>query len=135
MRFTTKDSQFTNDLSKHTLNQELGRVNMRRSKLELREAILAGLLKEPLAIDDIAFETTMDCTVLNQHLDFLIQHALIEERLSDEKTLYAITERGIAVLKALNFQKYLQKVTNAIKTMDDAYQVLPIMSKDKHENE
>jgi predicted transcriptional regulator len=108
---------------------------MRRSKLELREAILVGLLKEPLAIDDIAFETTMDCTVLNQHLDFLIQHSLIEERLSDEKTLYAITERGIAVLKALNFQKYLQKVTNAIKTMDDAYQVLPIMAKDKHENE
>ena len=135
MCFTTKDLQFTNDLSKHTLNQELGRVNMRRSKLELREAILAGLLKEPLAIDDIAFETTMDCTVLNQHLDFLIQHSLIEERLSGEKTLYAITERGIAVLKALNFQKYLQKVTNAIKTMDDAYQVLPIMSKDKHENE
>jgi len=102
---------------------------MRRSKLESYEAILEVLMKTPLTIDSIAYETSMDCTVLGRYLDFLIKNGLIEERFSDDKTLYAITERGIAVFKTLNFQKYLEKITKSIRAIDDALQTVPVLSR------
>jgi predicted transcriptional regulator len=101
---------------------------MRRSKLESYEAILEVLVKEPLTIDKISFETNMDCTVSERCLDFLIKNGLVEDRFSDTKTLYAITERGVAVLKALNFQKYLEKVSKSIMAMDDALHAVSIIS-------
>jgi predicted transcriptional regulator len=108
---------------------------MRRSKLESYEAILEVLVKKPLTIDNISFETDMDCTVTERCLDFLIKNGLVEDRLSGKKTLYAITERGIAVLKALNFQKYLEKVSKSIMAMDDALHAVSIISKHTNQQE
>lgn len=109
---------------------------MRRSKLESYEAILEALLKRPLTVDRIAYKTNMDCIAVERHLDFLIKHGLAEERYVNDKTLYAITERGIAVFKTLNFQKYLQKVATSLRALDDALQVIPTISKinEKEEN-
>lgn len=103
-------------------------VYMRRSKLESYEDILGALVKKPLSIDVIAYETSMDCTFLRKSLGFLMKYSLVEERSSSKKTLYAITERGVAVFKTLNFQKYLEKVVNTIKVMDEAFQVIPTIS-------
>jgi predicted transcriptional regulator len=108
---------------------------MRRSKLESYEAILEALVKEPLNIDKIAYGTNIDCTVLARHLDFLIKNGLVEQRQSNRKTLYAITERGMAVFKTLNFQKYLEKVTASLRAIDDALQTMPIISKNINEQE
>jgi len=102
---------------------------MRRSKLELYEAVLEALVKEPLTVDKIAYKTNMDCTVLDRYLDFLIKNGLVEERFPSKKTLYAITERGMAVFKTLNFQKYLEKVTKSLRAIEDALQAVPIISK------
>jgi len=102
---------------------------MRRSKLESYEDILGALVKKPLTIDVIAYEINMDCTFLRKCLGFLMKYGLVEERSSSKKTLYAITERGVAVFKTLNFQKYLEKVVNTIKVMDEAFQVIPTISK------
>jgi predicted transcriptional regulator len=102
---------------------------MRRSKLESYEDILGILVKDPLTIDSIAYGTNMNCTILKQRLDSLIKYGLVEERISDEKTLYVATERGITVLKTLNFQKYLKRVADAIRVMDEALQVVPKISK------
>lgn len=111
-------------------------VNMRKSKLESYEEILGVLVKKPLTIDKIAYETSMECTVLKQRLGFLIKHGLVGERLSGKKTTYAITERGLAVYRTLSFQKYLEKVANTIRTMDEAIHVIPIIEdSDKSENE
>lgn len=109
---------------------------MRKSKLESYEEILGVLVKKPLAIDNIAYETGAECTVLKQRLDFLIKNGLVGERLSGKKTRYAITERGLAVYRTLSFQKYLEKVANTIRTMDEAIHVIPIIEDyDKSENE
>ena len=102
---------------------------MRRSKLESYEAILEVLVKRPLILDNIAYKANLDCTVLKRYLDFLIKNGLVEERFSDKKKLYAITERGIAVFKALNFQKFLEKVTKSIRAIEDASRAVPIFSK------
>jgi len=106
---------------------------MRRSKLESYEAILEALIKKPLTTDSIAYETDMSCVVIKQRLDSLLKNNLVEERDSDEETVYAITEKGMAVFKTLNFQKYLEKVANTLRTMDDALEVIPKMS--RYDNE
>jgi predicted transcriptional regulator len=80
-------------------------------------------------VDKLAYETNMECAVLKQRLESLIKYGLVEERFSGRKTQYAITERGIAVFKALNFQKYLEKVLNKVKVLDDAFEVIPKISK------
>jgi predicted transcriptional regulator len=108
---------------------------MRRSKLESYEDILAALVKKPSTIDNIAYEINMDCTILRKCLSSLMKYGLVEERRSSKKTLYAITERGVTVFKTLNFQKYLEKVVNTIKVMDDAFQVIPTISKHNDKKE
>lgn len=107
---------------------------MRRSKLETFEAILEALMKKPLAIDRIAYDTDLDCNVLNQRLNFLVENGLVEERPMPKKTLYAITERGVAVFKTLNFNKYLEKVSSALSAIDDAMHTLPLLSRDEDES-
>ncbi|MEM3725735.1 MAG: winged helix-turn-helix domain-containing protein [Candidatus Bathyarchaeia archaeon] len=108
---------------------------MRRSKLEVYEAILEALVKEPSTIDGVAYEIDIDCTALERYIDFLIRNGLVEERIINEKTLYAVTDRGVAVFKALNFQKYLEKVAKSIRIMDEASQVIPTLSKRIDEQE
>lgn len=108
---------------------------MHRSKLEQYEAILGALVKKPLTNDHIAYEVDVDCNVLNKHLDFLIQNGLVEDRLRGKKTFYALTDRGMTVYKTLNFRKYLEKISNTIKTLEEATDVLPIISKQNSEQE
>ncbi len=108
---------------------------MRKSKLELFEEILGALVREPLGIDDLAYKIDMDCTVLQRHLCFLIKNGLIEERIADRRRSYAMTERGVAVLKTLNFQKYLQKISNTIMAIDDAMETIPIISRPARESQ
>lgn len=106
---------------------------MRRSKLELYEAVLDALVKKPLKIDRIAYKVNLDCVALKRNLDFLMENGLVEERFSEKGTLYAATERGISVFKALDFQKYLKKIQDTLMAMDDAIKVIPEISniKDK----
>lgn len=108
---------------------------MHRSKLESYEAILEALIKKPLTVDRIAYETTIDCTVLNRRLDFLTENGLVEERPLPKKTLYAITERGVAVFKTLNFNRYLEKISSTLSAIDEAMQTIPVISKDYKETE
>jgi len=110
-------------------------VCMRKSRLELYESILEALISKPSTIDRIAYEINLDCTILRQRLDFLIKNSLVEERGLGKITLYAITERGIAVLKALNFEKYLGKIINKIEMVDEALQVIrKLENKNKKKN-
>jgi len=108
---------------------------MRKSKLESYEDVLGALVKKPLTIDNIAYETDMECALLQQRLDSLIKYGLVEERISGKKTLYAITERGATVFKTLSFQKYLEKVANTVRMMDEALQAVPAISKDIDDKE
>jgi predicted transcriptional regulator len=93
---------------------------MRRSKLESYEAILEALVNKPLPFEHIAFETAMDCAVLGERMGFLMENGLVESREMGKKGDYAITERGVAVLKALNFQKYLDRVADKLTLIDEA---------------
>jgi predicted transcriptional regulator len=108
---------------------------VRRSKLETYEVILEALVKKPLNIDRIAYKTSIDCTILSKHLDFLVKNGLVEERMLGKKLLYAMTERGMTVFRTLDFQKYLKKISNTLMQIDEAMQTIRDISKDDKEKE
>ena len=74
---------------------------MRRSKLEIYIDILNVLaLKGQLKLTHIMYKSNVNCKVLKEQLEFLIKNGLVEERiLRKERTVYAITPKGIQVLK------------------------------------
>jgi predicted transcriptional regulator len=46
------------------------------------------------------YKANVNCSVLNEFLDFLLQKELVEERtVRKNRIVYAITQRGITVLK------------------------------------
>jgi predicted transcriptional regulator len=76
--------------------------NVRRSKLEMYVDILSVLSQRgPLKLTHIMYKANVNCSVLSEYLDFLIEHELVQERIAKKnRTLYAITERGVTVLRA-----------------------------------
>jgi predicted transcriptional regulator len=74
---------------------------MRRSKLEMYIDILEVLsMKGPLKLTHIMYRSNVNCNVLKDQLEFLIKNNMVEERiLRREKIVYAISQRGITVLK------------------------------------
>ena len=74
-----------------------------RSKLEKYVDVLTVLARrEPLNLTHIMNKTNINRNVLKQHLEFLIQQDLVEKQiLSKNRVFYAITERGLKVLKVV----------------------------------
>jgi len=132
---SSTDSEFTIDLSSMDADYGNEATQMRKSKLETYEDVLEVLVSKPSTVDHIAYEVGLDCTVLRERLDFLLQNSLVEERALGRKEGYAITERGIAVLKALNFQRYLKKVTDKLMVMDEALQIVSKNGRDLEKTE
>jgi len=76
-------------------------VAVRRSKLEIYFDILKVLARHgPLKLTYIMYMVYVNCSVLKQYLEFLIKQDLVEERIVGKKrVIYAITDRGLAILK------------------------------------
>ena len=74
---------------------------MRRSKLEMYVDILKVLAhRGSLKLTHIMYKANVNCSVLKQYLDFLMEQELVEERAAGKRrVVYAITQRGISVLK------------------------------------
>ena len=74
---------------------------MRRSKLEMYIDILKVLAhKGPLKLTHIMYKANVNCSVLKEYLDFLIEQELVEEKTVGKKRIvYGVTEKGFMVLK------------------------------------
>jgi predicted transcriptional regulator len=74
---------------------------LRRSKLEMYVDILKVLAhKGPLKLTHIMYKANVNCSVLKEYLDYLTKQGLIEERvLGKARVVFAVTQRGITVLK------------------------------------
>jgi predicted transcriptional regulator len=96
---------------------------MRRSKLEMYVDILKVLARHgPLKLTHIMYKANINCSVLKQNLDFLIQQNLVEEQTLHKKrnktgVVYAITERGRTVLK------YFRELNSALQITKEASKV------------
>jgi predicted transcriptional regulator len=74
---------------------------MRRSKLEIYIDVLATLAFDgQLKITHIMNKANINCMVLREVLEFLIQNNLVEEKNQKKQTVYAITPKGMKILKA-----------------------------------
>jgi predicted transcriptional regulator len=74
---------------------------VRRSKLEIYLDVLSVLAQRgPLKLTHIMYKANVNCSVLVEYLGFLMQKELVEERSGGKsRTAYAITQRGLTVLK------------------------------------
>jgi len=89
---------------------------MRRSKLEMYVDILTVLAhKGPLKLTHVMYKANVNCCVLKEYLDFLIKQGLVEERtVRKERVVYAVTQRGITVLK------YFKELKQVLPLVEEA---------------
>ena len=88
---------------------------VRRSKPRIHVDILEVLaFHGPLKPTHITYKAKVNSNVLKQRLDFLIKQNLVKERtLGNEKAIYAITKRGMRVLKGFWEQKQVMPIMDA----------------------
>ena len=69
--------------------------------MEMYLDILKTLAKKgPLKLTHIMYKANVNCSVLKEYLNFLIQQKLVEEKaLPKERIVYDVTEKGLTVLK------------------------------------
>ena len=73
----------------------------------------------PLKLTHIMYKANVNCSVLKEYLDFLIQQNLIEEQITIKKrnktkVSYAITEKGRTVIK------YFNEVNRALQITEES---------------
>jgi len=87
------------------------RSQMRRSKLERYVEILKVLAhRSPLKLTHIMQKANINCNMLKEYMGFLIKQGLVEERTVKKiHTVFAVTQRGITVLK--HFQELTQEIS------------------------
>ena len=103
---------------------------MPRSKLEKYLSILEVLIPSPLKFEKISYKAKIEWNVLRRCLNFLISYKLVEERVAKKgSVIYAITERGLAVFKTLQAQKYFKKLRRILPVVEEANEVGPLLSK------
>ena len=90
---------------------------MRRSKLEMYVDILKVVARHgPLKLTHIMYKANVNCSVLKEYLNFLMQQNLIEEKTVGKKRIvYAITQRGITVLK------YFRELKTVLPIVEEAH--------------
>jgi predicted transcriptional regulator len=58
-------------------------------------------LRGPLKLTHIMYKANVNCSVLSEYLEFLLKQGLVEERaLKKNRTVYAVTQHGLTVLKS-----------------------------------
>lgn len=93
-----------------------------RSKLEVLTDILEVLAYDgPLNLTHIRYKANVNCSLLKEYIAFLIKQNLVEERIvSKRRVIYAITQRGITVLK------YFREVKQALPISEGNSNRIPI---------
>lgn len=74
---------------------------MRRSKLEMYIDILNVLAnQDSLKLTHLMYKSNINCSILKEYLSFLTKQSLVEERtVGKGRVVYAITQKGVTVLK------------------------------------
>jgi predicted transcriptional regulator len=71
--------------------------------------------KGPLKLTHVMYKANVNCCVLKEYLDFLIKQGLVEERIvRKERVVYAVTQRGITVLK------YFKELKQVLPLVEEA---------------
>ena len=76
----------------------------------------------PMKLTHVMYKANVNCSVLKQNLDFLLQQNLIEEQITVKKrnktkVRYAITEKGRTVIKYFNEVNRALQITEESKIL------------------
>ena len=95
---------------------------MRRSKLEMYIDILKVLAQRgPLKLTHVMYKANVNCSILKEYLEFLIKQGLVEERtVGKRRLLYAVTQRGITVLK------YFRELKQVLPIVEESGNQMPV---------
>jgi predicted transcriptional regulator len=95
---------------------------LRRSKLEMYIDILTVLAhRGPLKLTHVMYKANVNCSVLKEYLEFLMKQGLVEERIVGRaRTVFAVTPRGITVLK------YFRELKQVLPIVEEARTQTPI---------
>jgi predicted transcriptional regulator len=67
------------------------------------------------------YKANVNCSVLKEYLDFLTKQNLVEERtVGKRRVVYAVTQRGITVLK------YFRELRQVLPILEEARNTMPI---------
>lgn len=85
---------------------------MRRSKFEMHLDIIRTLAqKGPLKLTHIMYKANVNCSVLREQLDFLIQLNIVNEKTQKkEKVVFELTEKGFSILRTFRELQTLMPV-------------------------
>jgi predicted transcriptional regulator len=74
---------------------------MRRSKMEMHLDIIKTLAqKGPLKLTHIMYKANVNCSVLSEQLEFLMQQNIVQEKtLKKGKIVYELSEKGFSIIK------------------------------------
>jgi len=68
----------------------------------------------PLKLTRVMYKANVNCSVLKVYLDFLTKQGLVEEKIiRKERLVYAITQRGVTVLK------YFRELKEALPIVEE----------------
>lgn len=74
----------------------------------------------PLKLTHVMYKANVNCSVLKEYLDFLLKQGLVEERIvGKSRTVFAVTQRGITVLK------YFRELKQALPIIEEARSLIP----------
>jgi len=75
----------------------------------------------PLKLTHVMYKANVNCSVLKEYLDFLMKQGLVEERtIGKRRAVFAITQRGITVLK------YFKELKQVLPIVEEARSQVPI---------
>ena len=120
MKKNTEHGYIKDLYKKQRIWQKRG-LYMRRSKLEMYVDILKVLAhRGPLKLTHVMYKANVNCSVLKEYLDFLMKQGLVEERtIGKRRVVYAITQRGITVLK------YFRELKQVLPIVEEARNQAP----------
>ena len=95
---------------------------MRRSKMEMYVDILSVLARRgPLKMTHVMYKANVNCSVLKEYLEFLTKQGLVEERtVAKQRVVYAVTQRGITVLK------YFRELKQVLPIVEETRSQTPV---------
>ncbi len=96
-------------------------LSVRRSKLEMYIDILEVLAQRgPLKLTHVMYKANVNCSVLKDYLEFLLKQELVEERsLGKKRIVFAISQKGITVLK------YFRELKQVLPIIEEDIRHLP----------
>ena len=76
--------------------------------------------KGPLKLTRVMYKANVNCSLLKELLDFLIKQGLVEERnVAKQRVVYAVTQRGVTVIK------YLRELKQALPIIEETRNNMP----------